>query len=115
MEDEPLISYGYRMHFERAGFEVVNIARTAPDAEMMLAEKNPDVILMDIHLKGNVNGLELAKLIRKKNPIPIIFITASTRPEILKEIAEIKNCQLLPKPVNTDYLEELVKRMKKAP
>ncbi len=110
IEDETIISFGYRLQLERMGFEVIGTARSSAEAEDLLRNERPDLIIMDIYLKGEKNGLELAQEIHATDPIPIIFLTASTKPEIIETIRGLKGCQYLPKPINSDSLEDMLQR-----
>jgi response regulator of citrate/malate metabolism len=108
IEDETIISFGYRLQLERMGFEVTGTARSSDEAEEQLNIEMPDLIIMDIYLKGEKNGLELAREIQAREPIPILFLTASTKPEIVEAIHELKDCQYLSKPINADSLEDML-------
>ena len=110
VEDETIISFGYRLQLEGLGFEVVGSALSSEEAEALLKEITPDLIIMDIYLKGEKNGLELAREIQARSPIPILFLTASTKPEIIAAIRELKGCQYLSKPINSDSLEDVLMR-----
>lgn len=110
IEDETIISFGYRLQLERMGFDVVGTARSSEEAEELLREGTPDLIIMDIYLKGNKTGLELAQEIHQKEPVPILFLTASTKPEIVAAIHALENCQYLSKPINSDSLEDVLQQ-----
>ncbi|MFN9326066.1 MAG: response regulator [Flavobacteriales bacterium] len=110
IEDETIISFGYRLQLERMGFEVIGTARSSAEAEELLRNERPDLIIMDIYLKGEKNGLELAQEIHGSDPITIIFLTASTKPEIIGTIRGLKGCHYLPKPINSDSLEDMLQR-----
>jgi response regulator of citrate/malate metabolism len=110
IEDETIISFGYRLQLERMGFDVIGTARSSAEAEEILARERPDLIIMDIYLKGEKNGLELAQELHATAPIPIIFLTASTKPEIIEAIHRLKGCQYLAKPINSDSLEDMLQR-----
>ncbi len=115
IEDETIISFGYRLQLERMGFDVIGTARSSEEAEIQLAQQQPDLIIMDIYLKGAKNGLELAQEIHAKQPIPILFLTASTKPEIITAIHALKDCQYLSKPINADSLEDMLQRFVRTP
>ena len=115
IEDETIISFGYRLQLERMGFDVIGTARSSEEAEVELARQQPDLIIMDIYLKGAKNGLELAQEIHAKQPIPILFLTASTKPEIITAINAMKDCQYLSKPINADSLEDMLQRFVRTP
>ena len=110
IEDETVISFGYSLQLERMGFEVIGTARSSEEAEVILAGQRPDLIIMDVYLKGQKTGLELAQELHAKDPIPIIFLTASTRPDIVDAIRALKGCHYLAKPINTDSLDEVLQR-----
>ncbi|HOZ41091.1 MAG: response regulator [Flavobacteriales bacterium] len=110
IEDETIISFGYRLQLEGLGFDVVGSARSSEEAEALLEQTTPDIIIMDIYLKGEKNGLELAKEIHARSPIPILFLTASTKPEIISAIQDLKGCHYLSKPINSDSLEDVLMR-----
>jgi two-component system, response regulator PdtaR len=110
IEDETIISFGYRLQLERMGFDVIGTARSSEEAEELLSENRPDLIIMDIYLKGNKTGLELAQEIHAHSPIPILFLTASTKPEIIEAIKQLKDSHYLSKPINSDSLEDVLQR-----
>jgi response regulator of citrate/malate metabolism len=110
IEDETIISFSYRLQLERMGFEVIGTARSTDEAEELLRDERPDLIIMDIYLKGEKNGLELAQEIHATDPIPILFLTASTKPEVVAAIHELEGCNYLPKPINSDSLEDVLQR-----
>ena len=110
IEDETIISFGYRLQLERMGFDVIGTARSSEEAEELLRKDRPDLIIMDIYLKGEKTGLELAQEIHRSEPIPILFLTASTKPEIVAAIRALKDCQYLSKPINSDSLDDVLQR-----
>jgi DNA-binding response OmpR family regulator len=75
VEDECLIALHLKSKLEQAGFAVAGMA----DNAFALAAKHlPDIVLMDIHLKGERDGIFSAAQIRQKLDIPVIFLTADT-------------------------------------
>ncbi len=112
IEDEAIISFSYRLQLERMGFEVLGTAKSTEEAEALLKQERPDLIIMDIYLKGPKNGLELAQEIHANDPvpIPILFLTASTRPDVVEAIRALKGCHYLSKPINSDSLEDMLQR-----
>ncbi len=114
IEDEPIVSFGYRLQIERMGFDVTGVAYSAEDAELLIAQERPDVIIMDVYLKGPMTGLELAQRIHLTDPIPILFLTASTRPDVLEAIRGIKGARYLAKPISTDGLMDMLEQLIRA-
>ncbi len=76
VEDDPMIAESLRDILEALGHQVMGIAESGEEAVMELTEKEPDVLMLDIQLKGKMDGVELARLVRKKFEIPVIFTTA---------------------------------------
>lgn len=108
IEDETIISFGYRLQLEQLGMEVIGTARSSEEARALLAQERPDLIIMDVYIKGEQNGLDLARDIHGTDPIPVIFLTASTKPEVVEGIKGLKGCHYLLKPIDPDNLTGLL-------
>ncbi len=84
VEDEAIVAMGIKQKLEDLGHQVVDIVFTGEDAVQTALKKEPDLILMDIVLKGNMDGIEAATRIRKKMDIPVIYLTAYSDEEVLE-------------------------------
>jgi len=78
VEDEILVATDIEESLESLGYSVQSIADTGKKAIEAVEKQLPDLILMDINLKGEMTGIEAAKIISKKNDVPIIYLTANT-------------------------------------
>ncbi len=76
VEDESIVAIDLRTRLEAHGYEVIKHVLTGRDAIKYAVELNPDIILMDIHLKDDIDGIEAANSIREQIQVPIIFLTA---------------------------------------
>ncbi|MCO5259795.1 MAG: response regulator [Crocinitomicaceae bacterium] len=76
VEDESIVSKDIQNSLKKLGYIVVGAASTGERAIELAAETFPDVILMDIMLKGEMDGITAAEIIKQKANIPIIFLTA---------------------------------------
>ncbi len=76
VEDERILALGLKKKLEKLGFEVTDAVSTGEDAIKSVKTDKPDLILMDIVLKGEMDGIEAAKLIINLHNIPIIYLTA---------------------------------------
>lgn len=76
VEDESIVSKDIQHSLKKLGYNVVGASPTAEKAIELAGSEHPDIILMDIMLKGEMNGIEAAQIIREKHAIPIIFLTA---------------------------------------
>ncbi len=78
VEDEVITAMDIQRRLKKMGYDVPVIATTGEEAIKMAKENNPDLILMDIHLYGVMDGIEAASRISSFSNIPIIYLTAYT-------------------------------------
>lgn len=76
VEDESIVSKDIQYSLKKLGYNIVGAAATGEKAVELAGEKTPDIILMDIMLKGDITGIEASAEIKEKYNIPIIFLTA---------------------------------------
>lgn len=76
LEDEGLIALDLKERIERAGYDVVEIADTAQGALDAVAAHRPDLVFMDILVRGEHDGVWAADRIRRRFDTPIVFVTA---------------------------------------
>lgn len=90
VEDERIIAIDLQRRLERFGYTVVAIASTGDQAIEFVKQHSPDIILMDIMLVGDIDGIETATIIKNEYSIPVIFLTAYSDEKTLEraKIAE---------------------------
>lgn len=76
VEDEKIIALDLQRRLEKFGYSVVALAATAEEAVAAAAEYMPDIVLMDIMLGGERDGVDAAMEIKNTLPIPVVFLTA---------------------------------------
>ncbi|PIB35054.1 hypothetical protein BFP72_06415 [Reichenbachiella sp. 5M10] len=76
VEDQPIIADDIAICLEQMGHEVVDICDSADQALMALDQHDIQLILLDIKIKGDKDGIQLAQLIRQKTMIPFVFISS---------------------------------------
>lgn len=76
VEDESIVSKDIQQSLKKLGYNVVGAASTGEKAVELALETKPDIVLMDIMLKGEMNGIQAADEIRSKINIPVIYLTA---------------------------------------
>jgi PAS domain S-box-containing protein len=76
VEDELIEAEDIRLTLEKQGYQVTGIARSGESVLDTLKEVHPDLVLMDIHLAGSLDGIDTAEQIRSLYHIPVIFLTA---------------------------------------
>jgi two-component system cell cycle sensor histidine kinase/response regulator CckA len=76
VEDELIVALDMQRTLERLGYGVVGIVSTGAAAITETTEAKPDLVLMDIKLDGDIDGIQAATQIREFSDVPIIYITA---------------------------------------
>ena len=76
VEDEAIIAMEIESGLQSLGYEVTSVVNTGDKALQKTEEDKPDLILMDIRIQGDKDGIETAEIIRNKFGIPVIFSTA---------------------------------------
>ena len=98
VEDEFLVAATIKTFLERSGYEVLSIMASGEDALVIAERDRPDLVLMDIHLKGRMDGIEAADYIRNKLNIAVIFLTGYYDEETLKRANIKEDFEFLRKP-----------------
>lgn len=104
MEDEGIVSLEIKEQLESLGHTVVGVADTGEAAVQLAATTHPDLVLMDIRLKGSMDGAEAAARIRKTSDVPIVFLTAYSSDEILQRAMQSEPYGYLVKPIQEQQL-----------
>jgi len=76
VEDESIVAMDMERRLRSLGYDVVEHIMHGDQALETTAREQPDLVLMDIHLKGEIDGIEAAELIKREYRIPVIYITA---------------------------------------
>lgn len=98
VDNESLIARGIQSSLNSLDNMTSHIALTGDDAIRKAIDVNPDLIVMDIKLKGDIDGLRAAKSIREKLDIPFIFLTAHSDAELLEKARETEPFAIIFKP-----------------
>jgi two-component system cell cycle sensor histidine kinase/response regulator CckA len=81
VEDESITALHIKTILDAKGYFVPAIVASGDEAIELARELNPDLVLMDIRLRGNVDGIEAAQAIRRKFDVPVVYLTAYADPE----------------------------------
>lgn len=84
---------------QNLGHNVVAKVTTGEDAIEAAKEHEPDIILMDIRLRGEMDGIEAMSIIRRSANIPVIFITGNSDDNYRKRVEEVDPLDFLTKPI----------------
>src|SRR3989337_1291461 len=83
VEDESIVAEDIRKSLLNMGYSVPSIASSGEEAIKKASEHKPDLVLMDIMLEGEIDGIKAADIIRSSSDIPVIFQTAYSDDKIL--------------------------------
>lgn len=84
VEDENIVALDMRMRLETMGYRVADVVDTGSLALERAQALSPDLVLMDIKLKGGQDGIEAARVLRERAEVPVIFVTAFTDEKTLE-------------------------------
>ena len=107
VEDEIIVALNLRNKLMQHGYNVVDLVSTGEESIAVAEASKPDLILMDIRLKGDMDGIDAATEIRSKLDVPIIFLTAYID-EITKGRAESIASNYLHKPFDASRLYDTI-------
>lgn len=91
---------------KKLGFEVVGKVTKAADAIDKAKTLNPDIIIMDISLKGEMDGIEAMEMIRERSDVPVIYLSGSSDRYYLERAKKTGFTGFLTKPVTGADLKE---------
>lgn len=97
-EDEIIIATQLKQRLQDLGYTVVAVATSGVDAIKMEGLHRPDVILMDIVMPGEIDGVQAARMIHSRRNVPVIFMTAHTDEAILRRAMKADPCGFISKP-----------------
>ncbi|MFN4314370.1 MAG: sigma-54-dependent transcriptional regulator [Chitinophagaceae bacterium] len=97
VEDQFIEANNLQIILEKAGYHVCSIARSVPIALEIVARENPDMVLLDIFLQGNLTGIDLARKLRELN-IGFVFLSANSNHKTLNEAKLTRPYGFLVKP-----------------
>jgi len=105
VEDESILAIGMEYSLEKFGYEVSGIETTYEGALKHVKEYKPDLVIMDIKLKGDKTGIDAAKIIWKELKIPIIFLSSYHNEKMIQEAMLCEPYAYLLKPCREKELQ----------
>lgn len=109
VEDEGIVAMDIRNRLRRLGYEVPAIAKSGEVAIKKVVEAHPDLVLMDIMLKGDMDGIEASMAIQKLINVSVIYATASSDERTIQRAKTAGSCGYLIKPFSDDELQNAIK------
>lgn len=111
VEDDMIISMVLERMINKMGFDVVEKATTGEKAISLAQEHDPDIILMDIQLKDDIDGITAMQKIRKSSEVPVIYITGNSDQYYKERARKTNYIDYLVKPIQMDDLKESINKV----
>lgn len=105
VEDDPIIAARLEMNLQKMGYEVSGILPRGEDVPGFVAQNPPDLILLDIQLEGDWDGIRVARELGHADAPPIIFLTANADDHHFAEAKKTQAVAFLSKPYNAFTLQ----------
>ena len=105
VEDENIIALDLKKRVTSLGYKVTAVVASGEEAVQFADEYKPDLILMDIYLRGKMNGIDAAEEISKHNNIPIIYVTSYVDDVTLRRLESTTSFGHIIKPIDQTELE----------
>lgn len=108
VEDERIVAMDLRQRLQRFNYEVVDLASSGASAIEAVETHRPDLILMDIRIQGEMDGIQTADFIRKKYNVPHIFLTAHRDDDTINRAKHTEPDGYLLKPFNDREIQTTI-------
>lgn len=108
VEDERVVAFHLKQQLLRLGYDVSFVAASAQQFFERLTDKDPDIILMDIHLEGEADGIEVATRLTRERGLPVIYLTAYSEETTIDRARTTKPYGYLLKPFSERELHATI-------
>ncbi len=108
VEDDISIAENIQEILELLGYVNIDIANSANQCIKVIKKYRPDLIFMDIKLKGDKDGIELGEIVKQMVDAPLVFVTSYSDPTIIERAKRISPAGFIVKPFNTNDIHAIV-------
>ncbi len=108
VEDELLIREYIKFTLLAWGYRIAGEAATGEAAIRMVEENSTDLVLMDIRLKGDMDGIEAARSIRATSDVPILFMSAYEEKDVAGQGSDGLSSGYIKKPIDEEHLRRTI-------
>ncbi|WP_297324008.1 EAL domain-containing protein [Nitrosomonas sp.] len=108
VEDERIVALDLKRRLTKLGYQVTGMAASGDKALALIDQELPNIVLMDIHIQGDVDGVEVAAMLQKIHSIPIIYLTAYSEEKTLTRAKTTKPYGYLLKPFSDRELHIII-------
>jgi len=104
VEDERVVALDLARQLRELGYTIAGLATSGTEAIMQALTHHPDLVLIDLHLSGAVDGLEAAQFLRTHLNLPVLVVTGVTDATLLARARQVSATGVLCKPVGENDL-----------
>lgn len=108
IEDEILIAEELKERLSRLGYSVIGAVDSADEGIAIATRELPDVVLMDIRLRGGKDGIQAAREIRQQVDLPIVYVTAYSDPLTVERVKRTDHDGFILKPFHRHDLQSTI-------
>ena len=103
-EDELLVGQVLCDLLASAGYAVLGPAASGAEVLELARGRQPELLVLDIGLRGAMSGIEAAKVLQKEMDVPVLFLSGYATEDIARRIAEVRGASVLTKPILAEKL-----------
>lgn len=111
VEDEAIIAMGLKFRLEELGYHVLRVASMGKTAIQIALQEKPDLIFMDISLKGSMDGIEAARKISQVENIPLVYLSGNSHLKNDMRLITTNPIDVISKPVFDRKLLEVLEKV----
>ena len=108
VEDESIVAFNLQQRLEQLGYDVPAIAVSGQESLELVDETMPDLVLMDIHIQGDMDGIDVASRLRETHAVPVIYLTAYSEDSTLERARQTSPYGYLLKPFSERELHATI-------
>jgi PAS domain S-box-containing protein len=108
VEDDTTSAKLMEITLRRMNYEITGLASNGKQAIELSAQVPPDIILMDINMPGEIDGIEAARRIKKEQRIPVLYVTANNEESIVQRAIKSDPIGYILKPFSREYLRTMI-------
>lgn len=108
VEDEAIVAFNLQQRLSHMGYHVPDVAVSGRETLELVNQSKPDLILMDIHIEGAMDGIDVAARIHETHPVPVIYLTAYSEDSTLERAHRTQPYGYLIKPFSERELHATI-------
>ncbi|EQA45074.1 PAS domain S-box protein [Leptospira broomii serovar Hurstbridge str. 5399] len=108
VEDEIIVAVNLGQKLKKLGYDLVGITSSGEEAIQKAEENHPDLVLMDINIEGNLDGIQTAEVLRNRFQTPVIYLTAYADENTLNRAKRTQPLGYIVKPFESDQLRSSI-------